>query len=137
MEHRADRSLRLLDWSFAGEGGLGEDPANLIIDSVADGFIDVACLPEIAEVVTERYVTGLREAGWSGDADGVRTAVRSYAAAKYAWFGAAALTRVIRTGSYGNANCGQDATTEEALTRIRGILELLAEWAYPTVTRPR
>jgi len=34
---------------LTGEGAVGEDPANLIIDSVTDGLMDAALLPEIVD----------------------------------------------------------------------------------------
>src|SRR5204862_370442 len=61
----------LVDWSFAGEGGLGEDAANLIVDSVADGLMDAAVLPEIVAGVTEGYLAGLRDGGRTGSPDAV------------------------------------------------------------------
>ena len=62
----------LLDWSFTGDGAVGEDVANLIIDSCADGLMDVALLPEIADSVTRGYLNGLHDGGWTGSSDAVR-----------------------------------------------------------------
>jgi hypothetical protein len=77
----------LLDWSFTGEGGLGEDTANLIVDSVADGLMDATLLPDIAASVTDGYIAGLRDGGWVGSADTVRRAIAARRAAKYNWTG--------------------------------------------------
>jgi thiamine kinase-like enzyme len=71
----------LLDWSFVGEGAVGEDVANLIIDSFTDGLMDAALLPEVAESTTDSYLQGLRDGGWSGPADRVRTAIAACGAA--------------------------------------------------------
>jgi hypothetical protein len=118
----------LLDWSFAGEGAVGEDAANLIIDSCADGLMDVALLPEIAEAVTDGYLRGLRDAGWPGSADSVRAAIAACGAAKYSWFGPAVLSRAIRD-HLGSSSYGQDRSPGEAVRRVTGIVTLIAEWA--------
>jgi hypothetical protein len=65
----------LLDWSFTGDGAVGEDLSNLIIDSCADGLMDVALLPEIAARATDGYLSGLRDGGWTGSPDAVRATV--------------------------------------------------------------
>lgn len=123
-----DRTV-LLDWSFVGEGGIGEDVANLIVDSVADGLMDATLLPEINERVTESYVDGLREGGHTGSPDQVRRAIAAAGAAKYAWFGAGVLTRVLRDGTFGHPEYVQPAAAADALERLRGVVTLLAGWA--------
>ena len=67
----------LFDWSFAGDGAVGEDVSNLIIDSCTDGLMDVALLPEIAETATDGYLRGLRDGGWTGSADAAARRVTS------------------------------------------------------------
>ena len=122
----------LLDWSFTGEGGLGEDAANLIVDSVADGLIDADLLPEIEAGVTEGYLAGLRDAGWSGSPDQVRRAIAVCGAAKYSWFGPALLGRVVRTGTAGHPQYGQDRSGAQSLRRLAGLVTLLVRWAQAT-----
>jgi thiamine kinase-like enzyme len=70
-----DGASVLLDWSFTGDGAVGENISNLIIDSCTDGLMDVALLPEIAETATDSYLRGLRDGGWTGSADAVRTTI--------------------------------------------------------------
>jgi hypothetical protein len=63
----------LLDWSFTGDGAVGEDVANLIIDSCTDGLMDAALLPEIADSATDGYLRGLHDGGWTGSAHAMRS----------------------------------------------------------------
>ena len=123
----------LLDWSFTGTGGLGEDAANLIVDSVTDGLMDATLLPDIATAVTDGYLAGLGAGGWSGATDPVRRAVAVAGAAKYAWFAPALLGRALRGSPTGHLQYGQDRTGEQALHRLRGLAELLARWAVPAL----
>jgi hypothetical protein len=123
----------LLDWSFTGEGGIGEDAANLIVDSVADGLMDTALLPDIADAVIDGYLAGLRDGGWAGSPDTARRAVVAFGAAKYCWFAPLTLGRVIRDGAFGHPQYGRDASGEAALQRLRGLVSLLADWARATL----
>jgi hypothetical protein len=124
----------LVDWTFTGEGGLGEDIANLIIDSVADGMIDTALLPEIASSVTDGYLAGLRDGGWTGRPDTIRRAIAVSGAAKYSWLAPLALGRVIGDGTFGHPQYGQDRSGTDALHRLRPIVALLADWARAALT---
>lgn len=118
----------LLDWSFVGTGGLGEDPANLIVDAVADGFLDVGLLPRIVPAVTDGYLAGLAEGGWRGRPDDVRRTIVACGAAKYSWFGPAWMARALAAGPIGHPQYGTDASPARALARVRGLVGLLADW---------
>lgn len=126
VEDRAGTSV-LLDWAFVGEGAIGEDPANLIIDSVTDGLMDAALLPEIAEAVASGYIGGLAAGGYRAAPDDVRRAIATCAVAKYSWLGAHAVATAIR-GSLRAPSYNQDPPTE-TLKRITGLAELLGNWA--------
>jgi hypothetical protein len=65
----ADGTPVLIDWSFTGDGAIGEDVANLVPDAVFDAFFDPRDLDEIEARVIDSYINGLREAGWRGDTD--------------------------------------------------------------------
>jgi len=122
----------LLDWAFAGEGAVGEDAANLIADSCADGLMDAALLPEIAVSVTDRYLAGLRDGGWSGSDDAVRSAIAACGAAKYSWLGPACLASAVR-GELGKSSYGQDTSAAARMQRLAGLAGLIAEWAAATL----
>jgi hypothetical protein len=74
----------LIDWQFTGDGAIGEDVANLVPDSVFDLLLDHTRIEELAERAIEAYINGLRDAGWKGAADDVRTAIAA-CAVKYDW----------------------------------------------------
>jgi hypothetical protein len=124
----ADGTSVLLDWSFVGEGAIGEDVANLIVDSCADGLMDMALLPQIAQSCVESYISGLRDGGWSGQEDRVRSAVAACGAAKYSWLGPAFLGRALRDDT-GRTSYGQDDSAADAVRRLSDLVALIVRWA--------
>jgi hypothetical protein len=118
----------LLDWAFAGAGALGEDPANLILDSFADGLMDATLLPEVTHGVTDGYLAGLRDGGWAGSADAVRAAIAACGAAKYSWFAPAVIRNAIR-GDAGRSSYRRDASAQAQVERLTGLVTLIAQWA--------
>lgn len=81
---RPDGEVVLLDWSFVGDGALGEDLGNWLPDACNDLFWPAARLPELRDATLPAYLDGLREGGWSGDERVVRLAMTA-SAVKYAW----------------------------------------------------
>jgi hypothetical protein len=81
----------LLDWAFAGDGAIGEDPGNLVPDAVLDHFVPAERAPELHQAVLTAYQQGLVEAGWDGD---LRLAELGMCASavKYDWLTPAMLT---------------------------------------------
>jgi hypothetical protein len=118
----------LLDWAFTGEGAVGEDLANLVVDCFTDGLMDIALLPELAEAAVDGYLAGLREGGWSGSDDAVRTAVYASGAAKYSWFGPAVAARAARD-DLGRSSYRQDTSAAAAVRRLTPLVTLLTDWA--------
>jgi hypothetical protein len=123
-----DGTSVLLDWSFAGDGAIGEDVANLIVDSFADGLMSVALLPELVVMATQEYIAGLRDGGWSGSSQAVQLAIAACGAAKYSWFGPVVAGRAIRD-DVGNKSYGQDTSAASALRRLTGLVTLITDWA--------
>jgi Phosphotransferase enzyme family len=115
----------LLDWAFVGAGSVGEDIGNLVIDSVADGHIDVALWPELVSTVTDGYVEGLAGAV---PADVVVGGIKASACAKYAWFGPRAVARIAREEGVGSRFYDVGGTVAEKLARWRPMVALLAQW---------
>ena len=116
----------LLDWAFVGEGAIGEDVGNLVVDSVADGLIDPGLLPEIDRAVTAAYLAGLRAGGWRGRDGQVRRAITVTGAAKYCWLAPLMLKRLAD----GHGARFYDRRDPEQVLRGRlGVLTLVADWA--------
>ena len=127
LTRRADGTVALMDWSFVGDGALGEDVGNLIVDSVFDHFLSVENLPELDERAVAAYLEGLSDAGWNGDDRLVRLGVWS-SAVKYRWLMPIQLAQVDQGTpvAYG----GEHSVDPDRRYADRlGGLGLLVEWA--------
>jgi hypothetical protein len=56
-----------VDWSYCGSGAIGEDLVALVGATLAFGEVPSSQAQELAQIVFEGYVQGLRDAGWDGD----------------------------------------------------------------------
>jgi len=121
----------LLDWAFVGEGAIGEDIANLVIDSVTDGLVDGRLLPAIADTAIEGYLSGLRSGGWRGSPDAVRDAIAACGAAKYCWFAPAIVARAARDGDVNSPSYGRHGSTAAAFAGLTDLAMLIADWSTP------
>jgi hypothetical protein len=81
---RPDGTVALFDWSFCGDGALGEDIGNQVPDGVFDLFWPAERLAEVEAAVFGAYLDGLRSAGWDGDHRVVRLGMVA-SCVKYAW----------------------------------------------------
>jgi hypothetical protein len=122
-----DGTFTLVDWSFVGEGALGEDIGNLVPDSVFDLFMPARDLPGLDEAVFRSYLSGLRQAGWKGDERLVRLGMCA-SAVKYEWLGAMMLRRASEAKQRGYG--GGETEDANLLYAERGAaLAFLASWA--------
>jgi len=130
---RPSGELALFDWSFLGDGALGEDIGNYIPDAVFDLFWPVERLPELAETCVANYLDGLYEAGWRGDPDDVRLAVMA-SGVKYAWL----LPGLLGRASDATHNAYHRQVDSRYLFHQRGqALLYLAEWCAEALSRAR
>jgi hypothetical protein len=117
----------LLDWSFVGPGPLGEDAANLILDTFFDGLVDVALFDEVVETVTAGYLRGLAGAV---AADTGRRAIQLTGAAKYFWLAPLMVDRVSTATTISQMYDRRDAI--DMFTGRRRPLELVVGWFHET-----
>ena len=61
-----------IDWESTGPGAVGAETATLVSASLRKGDFPADRAAELDAVVVDAYVTGLRDAGWSGDPRTVR-----------------------------------------------------------------
>jgi Ser/Thr protein kinase RdoA (MazF antagonist) len=96
---RPGGEIAVIDWSFAGDGAVGEDVGNLVPDSVFDHFVTADQMPGLEQVVYEGYLRGLRASGWDDDPRLVQLGMWS-SAVKYDWLAALTLAQVSQERQY-------------------------------------
>jgi hypothetical protein len=125
--------LALFDWSFFGDGALGEDIGNYIPDAVFDLFWPAERLPELADTCIANYLDGLAEAGWQGNPDDVRLAVMA-SGVKYAWL----LPLLLGRASESTHNAYHREVDSRHLFQQRGqALLFLADWCAEAISQAR
>ena len=132
---RGDTSM-LLDWSFVGDGAIGEDIGNLIPDTVADGLFDTDLLPDIVDATIKSYIDGLSDGGWTGSPSTVHRAVAITAATKYPWLAPLMIRRLAEGVAVGSANYDADSDTQQVFARRAVMLNLLCDWARRALDAP-
>jgi Phosphotransferase enzyme family len=95
-----------IDWSFAGDGAVGEDAGNLVPDSVLDHFVAADQMPRLEQAVYEGYLRGLRAAGWDDDPRLVQLGMWS-SAVKYDWLAPFTLGQVGQQRQYRYGGAGE------------------------------
>jgi Ser/Thr protein kinase RdoA (MazF antagonist) len=118
----------LLDWAYCGPGAIGEDAANLALDTFLDGLIDIGLLDDVLAVVADRYRQGLDGAV---DAGTVRQAIMICGAAKYFWL---APRMVMAAAAGGGRRAAYDKRGVEAMLAGRApVLAVIVGWAGAVV----
>ncbi|MBO3741798.1 aminoglycoside phosphotransferase [Actinoplanes sp. NEAU-H7] len=113
----------LFDWAYAGCGAVGEDAANLALDTFWDGFVDVSRLPAVLEAVLDGYARGV-----SGvlSPQQARRAVMVTGAAKYFWLA----PRMLTSAWSQPRGRGYDTRDWESMFAGRApMFEVVVDWA--------
>lgn len=116
----------LLDWSTVGDGHLGEDVSNLVIEAVLDGYLAAEHLEEIGRDALGAYVEGARTSGWM-DATVVERGFH-VAAVKWCWLGLLHLERAC-TGEHHLYGGAVDPHPEVQYRERGRALEQIVTWA--------
>lgn len=75
--------MLLIDWAFAGKGGVSEELTSLIAAGVVLVEVPVEDARYLEAEALESYISGFRDAGWRGDPEMVRTGYGVAAALRY------------------------------------------------------
>jgi hypothetical protein len=68
----AQEQIVLIDWADAGIGALGQDLGAFVALPIGWFEIHHSALADLEDIAWSRYLTGLRDSGWSGDPQLVR-----------------------------------------------------------------
>jgi hypothetical protein len=124
-----DRAPTLIDWAFVGPGAIGEDAANLALDTFLDGLIDISHLDEVLTGVATAYEKGMSPAV---DPHLIRRAIKTTGAAKYFWL---APRMLIYAAQQNPRQAAYDKRPAEAMFTGRApILTAVAAWADEILT---
>lgn len=121
-----------IDWSFYGDGAVGEDISNFIPDAVFDGFVGPDTLPEMERFLFNAYLDGLDAGGLNLNPAEI---VKSFhaCAVKYVWLGPLLLQKAAEgiQRAYG----GDELTDANKQYRNRGkALSYICKWARLALT---
>jgi hypothetical protein len=128
---RSGGEIVAIDWSFAGDGAVGEDAGNLVPDAAFDHFVTADQMPRLEQAVYRGYLRGLRASGWDDDPRLVQLGMWS-AAVKYDWLAALTLAQVRQERQYRYGGGGEIDATFKFRERSRVLLRN-AQWARQAV----
>jgi hypothetical protein len=120
-----------IDWSFAGDGAIGEDVGNLVPDAVFDHFVTADQMPRLEQTVYEGYLRGLQAAGWHDDPRLVQLGMWS-SAVKYDWAAPFTLAQVGEDRQYRYGGAGEIDASFKFAERSRALL-YNARWARKAI----
>jgi hypothetical protein len=121
----------LVDWAFAGDGAIGEDVGNHVPDAVNDLFWPAERIGELDRACFEAYLSGLRQAGWDGDAGVARLGMVA-SCVKYTWL----LPLMLEQAACASHGAYHQPADSADLYRRRGLsLWHLAGWCDEALAR--
>jgi hypothetical protein len=80
MRNDGQDEIAAIDWALCGIDAVGGDLSSLVGTSAVVFELDRSALPAVETAVFEAYITGLREAGWDGDAQLARLGYTAFLA---------------------------------------------------------
>jgi len=126
-----DGEIVAIDWSFAGDGAVGEDAGNLVPDSVFDHFVRADQMAGLEQQVYAGYLRGLRSAGWTDDPRLVQLGMWS-SAVKYDWLAPFTLSQVGQERQFRYGGTGEIDAAFKFRERSRALL-FNAQWARQAI----
>jgi hypothetical protein len=128
---RPQGEIVVIDWSFAGDGAVGEDVGNLVPDAVFDHFVTADQMPLLEQAVYQGYLRGLRAAGWDDDPRLVKLGMWS-SSVKYDWLAPFTLAQVGQERQYRYGGAGEIDPAFKFRERSRALL-FNAQWARQAI----